>query len=398
MTLFELSLKAKIPFIGTRYNDPVNFCTLLSDLAGKPVLALPENTKYSVGDKYLYWTEDSKQVTSEMYRKLCASGAVCVVLNQPKNTIVFDAGVMPTPVKFLNSYLSDFLDKDAMPSIVQAIAGLSLLEAQNIVQLTMVRTGEVTPSAVRHTRLMIGGQTPGLESLNTSLNFYVMPKSAEEWLTLNEHYFINPNVLDKLVPRGLMAVGPPGTGKSTLAQAVAGYFKVPLFRLDIGSSLTRWLGESEGVIARNLLLLESNAPCVVLIDEVEKLFISKGTDETSSRILSQLLWWMQCHTGRVLTIMTSNDLAHVPKELYRPGRIDKVVEISKLTLSEAKIFAIGAYKSILGGAPTIYKTKLMKDVIESMSMNAFSHAEVVELVVDLIKSKNWTVEEKDLTN
>lgn len=398
MTLFETALKARTPFVGAHYNDPVNFKAVLKEIAGKPALALPKPTA-SVGDSYIYWTEDLNSVTTEMYRKLCDSGATCVVLN-PKtpSILVFDAGVMPTPVKFLRTYLESFAPPEKMGPIVQSVAGLALKDAQNLIQLTMASTGSISPADIRKMRMLIDGQTPGLEMVPTDYGFYVLPKVMEDWLALNDKYFLDPKVPEKLVPRGIMAVGAPGTGKSTLSQVIAKHWSVPLFRLDIGGSLTRWLGESESKVARNLQLIEMNAPCVVLLDEVEKLFTGTGNEGSVSRILSQILWWLQYRKGRIIVVMTSNDLTHVPKELYRPGRIDRVVEIQKLSLTEAKTFAFGAYKSILDVAPTMYRTKVLRDALDKTGKGTFAHAEVLEFVVDLIKTKNWNQEDTEQNN
>jgi len=69
-------------------------------------------------------------------------------------------------------------------------------------------------------------------------------------------------------------------------------------------------------------------------------------------MLSQILWWLQSHTSRVITVITTNNRQALPKELYRPGRIDRVIDIPKLTLMEAKNFAIGVYENILCKLPT----------------------------------------------
>jgi SpoVK/Ycf46/Vps4 family AAA+-type ATPase len=78
--------------------------------------------------------------------------------------------------------------------------------------------------------------------------------------------FGNLNTPEKLVPRGLLLAGDPGTGKSMASMVLAKHWDIPLFRLDVSASLNRWLGESESRIARNLSLIEQNAPCVFLLD------------------------------------------------------------------------------------------------------------------------------------
>jgi SpoVK/Ycf46/Vps4 family AAA+-type ATPase len=283
------------------------------------------------------------------------------------------------------------VSKGQLPSLLQALNGLSLKTSQEVVQLTMARTQTCTVQGIRGTRLMLGEATPGLHYLDTDADFYVMPKAVEEWLGLNSKYFLNPHTPPRLMPRGLLFVGVPGVGKTMAAQAIARHWKVPLFRLDVASGLTRWLGESEKQFQANLMALEQNAPCVALLDELEKLFVMGDDSPTMPRILSQLLWWLQTHKSPIITIMTSNDISRVPPELYRPGRIDKVVTLEKMTLTEAKSFATGVFKSILKTAPTLKQQKSMRDAIDDLS-RSMAHAEVVDLVSEMIKERNWIEE------
>ena len=94
----------------------------------------------------------------------------------------------------------------------------------------------------------------------------------EDWLELNSAYFLNPKTPAKLMPRGLMLAGKPGVGKSMGAKAIAQHFDIPLFRLDISTTLAKFVGESEARVARSLATVDRESPCVLLLDEVEKIF------------------------------------------------------------------------------------------------------------------------------
>ena len=157
--------------------------------------------------------------------------------------------------------------------------------------------------------------------LETDYDFYEWPHALKEWLTLNDQYFLDLNTPPQLVPRGLLLGGEPGVGKTMAAKVLAKHWDVPLFRLDVSTSLNRYLGESESRIAKNLAVIEQNAPCVWLMDEVEKLFVSNGDEGTTQRILSQVLWWLQYHSARVLTIMTTNNLENDPEGVVSSGAI-----------------------------------------------------------------------------
>ena len=387
---FDVAYKAHLPFIGVHSDDPVNIRTVLQSIAGKHVQPLPTTKGPTIGDSYLWWTEDLAQVTVDTYRKLCATTASCVVINPDKpSPLIYDTGILQTPPQFYRDYLKEFVTAEAIEPLVQQLRGLSLKSAQEVTQLTMARSGSIVPHEIRKTRQMMGGNTPGLSALETDYDFYEWPEELRAWLSLNDTYFLDPNTPLALVPRGLLLAGEPGTGKSMAARVLAKHWDVPLFRLDVGSSLNRYLGESESRIARNLHVIEQNAPCVWLLDEVEKLFVSNGDEGTTQRILGQMLWWLQEHRARVMTVMTTNDLSTIPKELYRAERLDKVIRLEKMLLSAAKAFALKVYESVLQTVPSHKRAKVIRETLERSDKGMYSHAEVRVLVYSLIKEHGW---------
>jgi len=391
---FTTAYKAHLPFIGVHTDDPVNVRTILTQVTGKSLQPLPTAKNATIGDSYVWWTEDLSAVTTDTYRKLCATTASCVVINPvTSNLLVYDTGILQTPPEFYRAFLKEFVTPEQVDPIVQQLKGLSLKTAQEVVQLTMARVQSIAPHEVRKTRQLMGGETPGLMVLDTEYDFYEWPAPLKEWLDLNESYFLDLNTPPALVPRGLLLDGAPGIGKTMAAKVLAKHWDVPLFRLDVSTSLNRYLGESESRIARNLAVIEQNAPCVWLMDEVEKLFVSNGDEGTTSRILSQMLWWLQYHQARVLTIMTTNDFHAIPKELYRAERLDKVLRLEKLTLSAARAFAARVYEAVLQTQPTAKRLKVLRDVLERGDKPTYAHAEVRVLVYEAIKTNHWL--EKD---
>ena len=129
--------------------------------------------------------------------------------------------------------------------------------------------------------------------------------------------------------------------------------------------------------------------CVLLLDEVEKIFSGNDDQGVTQRILSQLLWWLSEHRSKVLTVMTTNHLDNIPPELYRPGRIDRVVEIKRLTLTEAKLFASKVFKSVLAVDATMKQQNLLRQTIENLGKASLAHSEVAETVFELIKQRSW---------
>jgi hypothetical protein len=394
---FATAFKAKLPFIAVHTDDPVNVKLVLQHWSQKTLLQLPTAKNAPIGDGYLWWTEDLAQVTTEMYRKLCAATASCAVVNPDKSSLlVYDTGILQTPTQFVRQYLKEFVSDGAYSeAVVAQLKGLSLKTAQEVVQLTMARVQSVAPQEIRKTRQMMGGETPGLTTLDTDYDFYEWPKALKDWLELNNGYFLDLETPVQLVPRGLLLDGEPGVGKSMAAMALAKHWDVPLFRLDVSTSLNRYLGESESRIARNLNVIEQNAPCVWLLDEVEKLFATNGDEGTTQRILSQILWWLQYHRSRVLTVMTTNNLSIIPKELYRAERLDRVLHLEKLPLSASKLFAAKVYESVLGAPIPLKRQKVLRDLLDKGDKGTYAHAEVRVLVYEQIKSNNWLKEPLD---
>lgn len=87
--------------------------------------------------------------------------------------------------------------------------------------------------------------------------------------------------------------------------------------------------------------------CVILLDEIEKVFGSQHDAGVTSSLLGSLLWWLQEHKTQVFTIMTTNSKESIPKELYREGRIDAVMVFQGLeSLPEATEFAAQVFGNL----------------------------------------------------
>jgi SpoVK/Ycf46/Vps4 family AAA+-type ATPase len=129
-------------------------------------------------------------------------------------------------------------------------------------------------------------------------------------------------------PKGIMIVGMPGCGKSLTAKAAAQLFGLPLLRLDVGSLMGKYVGESEANMRRALKQADAVSPCVLWIDELEKAFVGMGSgaagSEVASRLFGYFLTWMQEKTSPVFVLATANDISALPPELLRKGRFDEI--------------------------------------------------------------------------
>jgi hypothetical protein len=128
------------------------------------------------------------------------------------------------------------------------------------------------------------------------------------------------------LPRGVLLVGPQGTGKSLTAKAIAHSWSMPLLRLDVGRLFAGLVGASEARTREMILRAEAMAPCVLWIDEIDKGFggDSRSDGGTSQRVLGTVLTWMAEKTSAVFVVATANGVERLPAELLRKGRFDEI--------------------------------------------------------------------------
>ncbi len=148
-------------------------------------------------------------------------------------------------------------------------------------------------------------------------------------------------------PRGMIILGVQGCGKSLCARAVAGEWKLPLVKFDTSVVYDKYIGETEKRIRKVFQVAEGLAPCVLWIDELEKVFAGSGPDSASadagvsSRLLASFLSWMQDRKAAVFVAATCNNVTVLPPELIRKGRFDELFFVDLPNQSErTQIFAI----------------------------------------------------------
>jgi AAA+ superfamily predicted ATPase len=148
-------------------------------------------------------------------------------------------------------------------------------------------------------------------------------------------------------PKGVIILGVQGCGKSLCARAVAGEWKLPLVKFDTAAVYDKFIGETEKRIQKVFRVAEGLAPCVLWIDELEKVFAGSGADSASadagvsSRLLASFLSWMQDRKPAVFVAATCNNVTVLPPELIRKGRFDELFFVDLPSADERKqIFSI----------------------------------------------------------
>ena len=136
-------------------------------------------------------------------------------------------------------------------------------------------------------------------------------------------------------------MGVSGCGKSLTAKVISSQWNLPLFRLDMNLVYSGMSGSPELVFSRALKTMDSVAPAVLWLDEIESGISDKQGDSASSRILGYFLTWMQEHSSEVFVAATANRIDLLPAELLRRGRFDQIFFLDLPTRREREeIFTI----------------------------------------------------------
>ena len=382
--MLDLALKAEIPMIRVSTDDLIHFEKVLQSIAGTKNVAKMDTLSGVALHKIstALWTTNEKLVTPDNYEMLHDKGKSVVFVNVARSDLLFDAGLVLPTKKLLQTTVSQFTTED----LSHVLTGLSLKAVDEILRLTSARFGNLNPHSIKAMRALMGKPIQGLYLMDAELDFYHPNEVLQMWLDTNAKYFLGKTTKAALRPRGLLLDGPPGTGKSLAAKYIAGKLNVPLFRLDISMSLNKYIGESEARLMQSLSQLEEQEPCVVLLDEVEKIFTHDADSGVLTRMMSQLLWWLAEHKHQVLTIMTTNNRTKIPSELYRKGRVDHVFDIGLLSNGVAHQVAVAYLTKLM--AP---KKPTLKEItaIKFQTGQEYTPAQVISHVLELVKENGW---------
>ena len=394
------ALHARIPLIEVRTSDPVCVADTIHHYTKRTPRLWPSKGEITEGDVFIIYEKmPHGEDAAGLYLAMANAGASAVIVN-PEHPVPmsYDTGSFVVPPELLLAELTRAsVDQSVGIGMVDALEGLTPLEVRWLIALVQGAGKKVTLSTLRSTRISHSPPTRGLSPVSTKMDFYVPDEQVAAWVGLSG-LFVNHEDR-RLRPRGLLFDGEPGTGKTMAAKFIARELELPLYRLEIGSVKSKFVGESEKLLADALATIDRYAPVVLLIDEAEKILTgsSKGDSGTSSALLGQLLWWLQEHRSTVLTLMTTNNLSEIPRELYRPGRIDEVITILPLLSANAVFNFI---HEVAAEFPEHNTDKFVARVWGAMKHTSkATPAECVAIVTKHVKldileqKKNYTVKE-----
>jgi len=241
------------------------------------------------------------------------------LLGELLDQLLANAGIAPPP-------------PEIREAVIRAATGLTTMEAENAFALSLIESGTIQPNLVAREKahaLKSGGLLEVIET-TASLDAIGGLENLKAWLIQRGEAFTErARTYGLPVPKGMLVLGVPGTGKSLTAKATASVFGVPLLKLDAGRLFGGLVGQSEANVRSVIQTAEAISPCVLWIDEIEKSFGAGGsggsTDGgTSARVFGTMLNWLQDKTAPVFVVATANDVSKLPPEMLRKGRWDEL--------------------------------------------------------------------------
>lgn len=298
--------------------------------------------------------------------------------------------------------------QEELNNLVNSCLGLTIQEIQETVIESFIKFKEANLDFITQKKIESIQKSGVLDYKipNTTLEDIGGNEVIKQWLLeMKELFSDEAKEFGLKKPKGYLSVGVPGAGKTCLAEAFAGTMHMPLLSLSMGRIMSRFVGESERKIMQALDVAKASAPCVLLIDEVEKALgginSSNNTDGgVTARVFMEILKFLNDNDYGVYIIMTSNDVSQLPPELTRQGRLDAKWFFDFPKENERKeIFKIHFSK---------YNKEINSDLLDLAvsKTNDFTGAEIQEIVKNTIrksfirfkKDNNDELKEEDITS
>jgi hypothetical protein len=212
----------------------------------------------------------------------------------------------------------------ALDAVLDAAAGLTRIEAENAFSLSLVRHGRLAAEVLWELK----------SGMLKKSGLLTLHRGGETFASLGGLASLKAFCSRALRPgrpigvraRGVLLLGPPGSGKSAFCKALGAETGRPTLILDVGALLGSLVGQSEANVRQALRLVDAMAPCVVMIDEVEKALAGASgpaaDSGVSARMFAGFLTWLNDHESDAFVVCTANDVSRLPPEFSRSERFD----------------------------------------------------------------------------
>lgn len=308
-------------------------------------------------------------------------------------------------IKVNNYDEKKFLDKDR-EKLLPSLKGMTSYEIDRMLDMAMSSNGSLSAED----KEMILKQKKRMVKNSGVLELVDSPEKMDSIggvEVLKEYLVKKANIFQKLseaqkfgvsIPKGVFLVGMPGCGKSLCAKATAAAFDAPLLKMDMGSMMGMYQGQSEENLRKAIKIAEAAAPCVLWIDEIEKAFAGvgggSGNSDSLMRMFGYFLSWLQDKNSSVYVIATANNAENLPPELKRRGRFDEIFCVKLPTPEEREaIFKVHIDKK--SKYSCTFSDIDYKLLASDKVTKGFNGADIESVVNDAVEE--CFLEEKDIT-
>lgn len=303
------------------------------------------------------WATDFRYAASDNIVFMLAHDVTSVHESVTKHWSTVEIG-LPSAIEreiFIETFVNDennsygFGDGLTVAGLVALTAGLSYIQIENtfLSSPTENKTTVIHADTVRIEKEAEFAKDEGMTLIHTRSD-YTHIGGLKTAIANIDREIVQPMLRGETwgVPMGVLFAGPPGTGKSIMAEAMAGEAGIPMIRLDMSKIASKWQGEGERNLRRFLTKILRYAPVIVFIDEIDQVVSSRdggAVNQQESRMLSMLLEFMSdtSHRGRVVFIAATNRPDLIDAAMKRPGRFDVTVVFPVPARDErADLFAV----------------------------------------------------------
>ncbi len=292
------------------------------------------------------------------------------------------------------------LNESDLNELAMASSGLSEMRVRQVAARALTQRGKISRDDLKdiiEEKKQVIARSEILEFFesNSHQNDIGGLKILKRWLQQRHQAFSKEAREYGLpLPKGVLLVGPQGTGKSLTAKAIARSWSMPLLKLDVGRLFSGLVGSSEARTRETISRAEAMSPCILWIDEIDKGFGGDARSDggTSQRVLASLLTWMAEKESAVFVIATANAIDRLPPELLRKGRFDEIFFLD-LPKSEERLSILDLH---LKKRRPNYEFQLSTIVDRT---NGYSGAELEQAVIEAMHysfSEKREITERDL--
>tara|TARA_Y100000034_G_scaffold25708_1_gene30461 strand:+ start:5409 stop:7073 length:1665 start_codon:yes stop_codon:yes gene_type:complete len=256
----------------------------------------------------------------------------------------------------IDAYLPDTEVDEDVRRILRAMNGMTLRDTETALLRSINEHASIEMDAVLYMKDLLIRKEGVLVPLKSTYGFEAAGIDHAIAQGLNE-YIIGPlrthpdaaKALKKGIPRGVLFIGPPGTGKTWTSEAFGKELGYPLMKT--GKVFSKWLGESQDNMSRVQQICEAYAPVLMLFDEVDRLGKRGGDGHAAHKdVFGTLLSWMGDADRRTVFIATTNVPDQLDDAFIREGRFDLIIPLL-YPGREAKLKIFKVHTSIIDKVP-----------------------------------------------